>query len=688
MLRNSPESIFSGGGGAGAALGLKPNQNIVVLADGTFACQSFAENVDTRNGSSGEARVRHFSNTEDARNSASAVLDSYMSTLSVSKWANNAANAGTVNSIDNAFATGRIYSVDGVNGGRFYTGAGETGNVFIGTQNSQGGFASGLEIAGLIAHEGTHVYQYARGLDPRVQLSEYAAHAAQYSVMKGMSSYTLTAQEMQSIDNGYNFAAANDYAAAQNRRSNSNVTDNAINADPVNGIFFDPNSSNNLNRNVIHTYYAATQSTTDTETNSNTMTEKEIDDQYNESAEPTGNTPRDSNWNSATFSTSTPEYIEPDAGSLFGDPNSQEARDAMYQKYLQEINDAKSQQTLSATEAETLRREQAREFFQTVEAERLMSEYDSIKNKSRLNITNRYSLLNNSQTNAAISRLREVSDMQFDGNKNENYETAIQQRNTMISTICEGNVNFDNIKQFRMYAVSSTGFERRASLENNQHAQFDGEITINNGRETVKKINMLGDLGVKFDTLMINAHGHLNVTYPDSNGGYGSGLYYGTRPAGLGQNAASWSDIRWEGIVNNGFSLYMGSCTGYDDAEAIIKIIKESNKDITGLTAYGRNYIGNWAGATANYWDKPNRDFLNQIWRNQTAPMGLVKYSQDANGNIVEETTFTHPANRYLFNAQNNRIWTHYRDYAEAARNISGANIRELNTILSRRGNQ
>ena len=55
------------------------------------------------------------------RNSASAVLDSYTNTLSVSKWANNeyngqTMNAGVMSTMDDAFTAERVYSLDGISG--------------------------------------------------------------------------------------------------------------------------------------------------------------------------------------------------------------------------------------------------------------------------------------------------------------------------------------------------------------------------------------------------------------------------------------------------------------------------------------------------------------------------------------------------------------------------------------------
>ena len=131
----------------------------------------------------------------------------------------------------------------------------------------------------------------------------------------------------------------------------------------------------------------------------------------------------------------------------------------------------------------------------------------------------------------------------------------------------------------------------------------------------------------------------------------------------------------------------MGSCTGFDDAEAAIRIVKERNENITGLTAYGRNYAGNWAGA-------PNPAWLEHYWRTLTEPMGLVKYAQDSNGNIVKAGIIRHPAGEFMVDANSNRVYDiqNRLNYMNAGRsplnNPVQKFINELNEHLAKRERQ
>ena len=109
----------------------------------------------------------------------------------------------------------------------------------------------------------------------------------------------------------------------------------------------------------------------------------------------------------------------------------------------------------------------------------------------------------------------------------------------------------------------------------------------------------------------------------------------------------------YENILDMGFLSGMdtfpdmGSCTGYD-ADAIIKIVKDSNKDITGHTAYGRNYAGNWAGA-------PRNDEIIRSWNTNTN-LALYRYGLNSNGSITTDR-ITHPSANFLNNNHGQRNW-------------------------------
>ena len=133
--------------------------------------------------------------------------------------------------------------------------------------------------------------------------------------------------------------------------------------------------------------------------------------------------------------------------------------------------------------------------------------------------------------------------------------------------------------------------------------------------------------------------------------------------------------------------LDMGcSCTGYDDVEAAIRIVRERNEYITGLTAYGRNYIGNYARATENG-GTDDTNYIDWIWRTFASPMGLVVYEQNASGEF-DSRTIPHPANRFLFDEQDRRIWTNRSDFTTAAGRIAPEFLRYLNQRFNRSNNQ
>ena len=137
----------------------------------------------------------------------------------MSEWANNVyngqlMNAGVMDKLHEAFSEGRVYSLHDINGGRYYTGGPEDGNIFIGTQDNTYNLGSSRYLAGLIAHEGTHSYQDYLGLNPNSRYSEYAAHAAQQAVLNGEGHHTLSAEELSAINNAYEYSTLNNASVA------------------------------------------------------------------------------------------------------------------------------------------------------------------------------------------------------------------------------------------------------------------------------------------------------------------------------------------------------------------------------------------------------------------------------------------------------------------------------------------